>query len=354
MSVSLDVTFVEQRMAELGLSRAATATRANLSDNTIRRVCDGNAVSRATATALAEALGCEPWWLVLDVNDPTRALLADANAAGRTGDPSDAAVLQGWSPERPVSDWRRTVNGLSYRVYRMRYSADGRTGRGKRYSVADLADDAREDVREKVLRHPDACLRLSRCAHFPRNFAVVEAAGRDEYWVVDEWPVGETLESLLRNGPLATAQAQAVAVGLAEALRELHSLSMVAREFNPTTITVTDSGDVVLTDLELAKLLDGAPTVSPPDALGWPCDGYRAPELGGPDVGIAADLYSWGRVVTRVLLDRLPEAGREADALSRTALAPGAKKSLLRCLDPRPSQRPKDIGVVLRSLKHWA
>ena len=54
---------------------------------------------------------------------------------------------------------------------------------------------------------------------------------------------------------------------------------------------------MVLTDFELAKLLDGNPTV----AGRWPDDEYRAPEIGEEGIDERADLYSWGRILVRAI-----------------------------------------------------
>ena len=111
-------------------------------------------------------------------------------------------------------------------------------------------------------------------------------------------------------------------------------------------------GHAVLTDFELAKLLDGSPSVSGQ----WPEDPFRAPEVEGKTVTAAADLYSLAHVAAACVagLKRDYDPGEAAKVLEKAGLPKGASRLLLDCLEPVPANRPADFSVVVRELGRWA
>jgi serine/threonine protein kinase len=107
----------------------------------------------------------------------------------------------------------------------------------------------------------------------------------------------------------------------------------------------------VLTDFELAKLLDGSPSVSSE----WPEDPFRAPELeAGESVSAAdyprADLYSLGCLAAAAITGQTPAAGQAASVLRQAALPPRLKRLLADCVRPVPSQRPPGIAPLIKEL----
>jgi serine/threonine protein kinase len=141
--------------------------------------------------------------------------------------------------------------------------------------------------------------------------------------------------------------------GIAAGLLALHEAKVVRRELSPRFVTLRKKDlSPVLTDFELAKLLDGAPTVSP--AGGWPDDPYLAPEVvSRGTVDGRADLYSWGRVFVRCLTGRLPEPGADADAVRASALPAAVRSVLVACLALPRSDRPASAADVLKALRKW-
>jgi serine/threonine protein kinase len=108
----------------------------------------------------------------------------------------------------------------------------------------------------------------------------------------------------------------------------------------------------VLTDFELAKLLDGVPTVSPTG--GWPDDPYLAEEVvSRGTVDGRADLYSWGRVFVHCLLGHLPDPVADADAVRNATLPATVRTVLISCLALPKSDRPASVADVLKALKKW-
>lgn len=80
------------------------------------------------------------------------------------------------------------------------------------------------------------------------------------WWVIDYWNDGETLETVLQAGALQADAILKILKGIAEGLAVLHSHEIIRRELNPKSILITsESGEAILTEFELAKLLDGSP-----------------------------------------------------------------------------------------------
>jgi len=112
---------------------------------------------------------------------------------------------------------------------------------------------------------------------------------------------------------------------------QVADVSQIAEE-----ITRADDQRAVLTDFELAKLVDTGPTVS----TSWPDDPYRAPEVEDATASERSDLYSWARVLLRVATgEELPEKGQDGDTLTRVGLPKAVWRVALDCLSPGPSDR---------------
>ena len=103
------------------------------------------------------------------------------------------------------------------------------------------------------------------------------------WWVIDEWIDGTGLDDLLRSGKPDGCLSRQWIKEIAESLLALHEKEVLRRELSPKTVLIDDeSRSAILTEFELAKLLDGSPTVSKEE---WPIDPYRAPEAASEKFG---------------------------------------------------------------------
>jgi hypothetical protein len=108
----------------------------------------------------------------------------------------------------------------------------------------------------------------------------------------------------------------------------------------------------ILTDFELAKLIDGKRTVRPDGD--WPDDPYLALEAKGEaPVDARADVYSWGRVFVHGAAGALPRAGDESAALRSVTLPPNVLTLVEGALSKNRSNRPSDMTEILKALKRW-
>lgn len=297
----------------------------------------------ATVKGLAEYLGVEP----IDLIDESEYSIAPSSSPSET---AHASALCEWEIERPLTEVLSASNGIQHRVYRMRHSRIAtKIGRGKRYDFAHLPDDEHERLKTHVLRHPIVCDAVAGSPAFPVNYSVYPDREPGVWWVIDEWVEGSTLSERLASCDLDDSQPPRLARLLAEALGLMHGAGIVCREFGPQRVLLDDEkGRVLLTDFELAKLTDGSPTVSE----NWPDDPYRAPEVGAGEATPAADVFSWGRVVTHLIVGSLPPCGEEAVRLGRR-VPKGVRNLLVSCCSPLRDDRPQNMVEPLRVASEW-
>ena len=213
-----------------------------------------------------------------------------------------------------------------------------------------------------ALRHPQVVPLLDAGAHQGVPFLVLQ------------WVEGESLEErLLRQGPLAPAEAARVLHGVAGALAHCHAQGVLHRDLKPGNVLLRRSdGAGLLTDFGLARGLVDAATLAGTDArtlsgagLGTP--GFWAPEQARGEherVGPRADVYGLGATLYAALTGVAPHEGpdlvsllqaHERPPLPPSARAPGVPPALdavcLRCLAPDPAGRYPDVTALEADLQ---
>lgn len=331
------------RLKKLMLARELTledlVEQSLVSKQTAQRLIRGGETRMSTLRDVAAALGVRAMDLVhpSEYETPT---LADA-----------AEPASDWEIGEPLAMVRSASNGLSYRVFRMQHRHQPtRYGRGKRYELFELPTDEKEQLRAQLIRHTEVCDRVGRCQQLPVCYATYPETSRWVWWVIDEWIDGNTLAEFLKKGRPTVAQAAGWALELAEGLAAVHAAGVVRRELNPNNVLVrAKDGALVLTDFELAKLAGDQPTVSGD----WPDDPYRAPEVETGASGPSADLYSWARVVARLVTGEIPTRGQELAALQSKVSARVANL-VAQCALLPPSDRCQSVDEVLPTVRKWA
>lgn len=93
---------------------------------------------------------------------------------------------------------------------------------------------------------------------------VVGAAGLDVLpWIVMELVRGESLQELLRRGPLAPPEAARIGLAVLGALRAAHAVGIVHRDVKPANVLLGAHGRVVLTDFGIAHVQGEDPSPRP-------------------------------------------------------------------------------------------
>ncbi len=340
--VHLDPDKLKRRLLQAGISKTAISLATGLSRATIDRAFAGQGIFNSTAQRLVKQLGIER---VEEV------VLWD-NTEASQGQSGDALVAGEWRIDEYLGPTVTASNELQYRICRMRHEfVPERLGRGKWYDLRHLNQSERDRRREHLVRHSRVCDRLKNHPTVATNFNSQPGPVGDTWWVVDEWLDGPTLAAQLDVGPVEQARLPRLMREIAEGLKALHQANIMFRELAPSRVILAgEKGRAVLTEFELAKLLDKAPSVS----ADWPDDPYRAPEIGGPTVDYRADLYSWARIFVHAATGELPEQGEEEDSLTQVDVPKALWRLVLDSLSPGPSDRPESLDLILRAVENWS
>ncbi len=159
------------------------------------------------------------------------------------------------------------------------------------------------------------------------------------------------MELRLNRGPLEKEQLRIVMTEIAQGLEGLHRAGVIRRQLTPESI-VLGKRSVVLTDFELAKLLDGSPTV---DVGERPDDLYVAPEIrdGDPATDFRADIFSWAMIMVRAATGAVIQ---DCEFVANKLAAIGIPRSfislIVNCLGP-VTTRPENMNKILLALKKW-
>ena len=207
----------------------------------------------------------------------------------------------------------------------------GAGGMGEVYRARDRRlgrDVALKVLAEEMSGNPERLKRLEQEARAASslnhpNVVVVYDIGEADVsgratpvlYVAMELLKGESLSSLIAEGPISLRRFLDVAVQLAEGLTVAHEAGLVHRDLKPSNIMVGPHGHVKILDFGLAKILapDGADTSGPTAILDTEpgvvmgTAGYMSPEqVRGERATAASDQFSLGCVLYEMLTGRPP------------------------------------------------
>lgn len=226
-----------------------------------------------------------------------------------------------------------------------------RQARGKRFDLREMTTDEEQRCRTWIKRHPNVCESLYDHPNIVRNLTAFHDPNEKFYWVVDEWVDGEPLQRVLGCKPFSQSDTKGLLLDIARGLQGLHDHGIVRRELNPATVLVRHSdGRAILTEFELAKLIDRGPTVSTDE---WPADPYRAGEADADDVDVRADVYSWARIGIHTAVGELPEIGREEAALEQIEIPSSVRDCLISSAAVFRSDRPDSMAAIIPIIEGW-
>ncbi|MER5895715.1 PQQ-binding-like beta-propeller repeat protein [Streptomyces sp. NPDC001876] len=192
--------------------------------------------------------------------------------------------------------------------------------------------------------------------------AVVDAAPEAEQpWMATTYIEGHTLaQRIAAEGPLNGAELRRLAIGLAEALRDIHRVGVVHRDLKPSNVVLSPEGPRVI-DFGISRAVDQQTLTMTGRVIGTPP--FMSPEqLQAPrGVGPRSDVFSLGTLLVYAATGHGPF---DADSPYLTAYqvvheepSLGAVPAVLRaviepCLDKEPEGRPSadELLVLLRDL----
>ncbi|MFD5695245.1 protein kinase domain-containing protein [Streptomyces rubiginosohelvolus] len=192
--------------------------------------------------------------------------------------------------------------------------------------------------------------------------AVVDAAPEaDQPWMATTYIEGPTLaQRITDEGPLDGVELRRLAIGLAEALRDIHRVGVVHRDLKPSNVVLSAEGPRVI-DFGISRAVDQQTLTMTGRVIGTPP--FMSPEqLQAPrGVGPRSDVFSLGTLLVYAATGHGPF---DADSPYITAYqvvheepslgaVPDALRAVVEpCLDKDPERRPSvdELLVLLRDL----
>lgn len=191
----------------------------------------------------------------------------------------------------------------------------------------------------------------------------------NSYYMVMEFVDGPNLKTRLRElgeaGELMPLEeAVHIALSVADALDYAHRHGMVHRDIKPANIMLTSTGQVILSDFGIARMINTTTLTASGAMVGTPA--YMAPEQGLGKVGDKrSDIYSLGVVLYQMVTGKLPfdadtplgivlkhiNAPLTPPTLLNPDLPPGIEAVITRALAKDPDQRYQNAADFAADLR---
>ena len=249
---------------------------------------------------------------------------------------------------------------------------DGRLGRQAAIKIlpSELCESAErrqrflEEARSaSAINHPNACVIYD-----------VGETDAGQPFIAMEFVEGETLRTLVKQGPLATELVVEFGMQIAQALQAAHEARLIHRDIKSTNVMIDKRGHAKVLDFGLAKRVDEEQRLDETKAMlthegqvvGTPT--HMSPEQAvGKEVDHRSDLFSLGVVFYEMLTGRLPFTGDTLGDITQQICqkAPPAiarfnydlpqelERITMKCLQKDPDRRYQsaaDLTVDLRNL----
>lgn len=126
---------------------------------------------------------------------------------------------------------------------------------------------------------------------------------RTQPYLVMPYLSGGTLKQMLTGTPMPYQTAAKILLPVARALYSAHQQGMIHRDVKPSNILLTDSGEPMLSDFGVAKILeeDGTTAELTATGVGIGTPEYMAPEQAEKTIDHRADIYSLGTVLYEMI-----------------------------------------------------
>ena len=287
---------------------------------------------------------------------------AGSNVPAATGDPAIPIPAESEKPPRFVAG---TIVADRYRIVALL----GQGGMGEVYRAEDLQlhrtvalkflTQSRADDPVWLARfYNEARLALAVThRHVCRVYDIGQAG--DEAFICMEYIDGEDLASLLRRiGKVPLDKAVDIARQLCHGLAAAHAMGVLHRDLKPANIMLDGRGQVRITDFGIAALVKPAGVAA--SVAGTPA--YMAPELlSGKPATVRSDFYALGLVLYEMITGRHPKppagptGGRDRLSIAPPSqivedVDPAIERTIMRCLEPKPDDRPASVYEVLAML----
>ncbi|MGW2724394.1 endo alpha-1,4 polygalactosaminidase [Streptomyces sp. NPDC001492] len=236
----------------------------------------------------------------------------------------------------------------------------GRSDSGRQVAVkvvhAPYAQD--EEFRTRFRQEVTAARRVSGAFTAPVLDADPDA---EQPWMATLYVPGRTLsDTVAKDGPLRGRALRMLALGLVEALRDIHRVGMVHRDLKPSNVLMAEDGPRVI-DFGISYAVDNEALTMTGRLIGTPP--FMSPEqFAAPrEVTGASDIFSLGSVLVYAASGNRPFDGSSPyltgyqvmyEAPDLNGVAEPLRSIAERCLDKDPAARPglDELRRMLREL----
>ncbi|MFJ8946978.1 serine/threonine-protein kinase [Streptomyces sp. NPDC102395] len=252
----------------------------------------------------------------------------------------------------------RIGSGVTGTVWRAHDEVGEREVAVKRpHSPDDPDDEEQRRAAHRLYREARAAARVDHPSAVAIHDVVMEEdEGRQDAlpWIVMESVRGESLDEVLRRGPLTPTEAARIGLAVLGALRAAHAVGIVHRDVKPTNVLLAEPDRVVLTDFGIADTQGEEAPVQGGGQLLVDHGEFVAPErtCGLGAAGPAADLWSLGVLLYAAVEGRAPGHAGSADGRPEPKEAGPLGPLLVRLLERDPERRPSatEVAAVLEAV----
>ncbi len=228
----------------------------------------------------------------------------------------------------------------------------GRKVRIKQYDVPSVG--SQKELEEAVARFKRDMAALIQAGAHP-NLVMPYKFHRDEssderYYLIMEWPGGQTLTERIAAGPIATEEQLRILKSVALALAHCHERQVIHRNLSPASIYLDTDGRVKVGDFDFARVPAVSRTLAQTGVL-LVAGRHVSPEQAfhAHDVDARADVYSLGAVWYDMLFRPQADEPLDRARIAQAPLSEDGQEILLSMLAERRSDRPASMVEV----QHW-
>ena len=212
----------------------------------------------------------------------------------------------------------------------------------ERYVAVKVITTSGQQSEKFLKRFEREAKALAQLSH-PNIVKVLDFGDQDGIpYLVMEYLQGGTLKKLLGRS-MEPQQAASILLPICQALEYAHTHGIIHRDVKPSNILMTDSGQPMLSDFGIAKMLEAHETLDlTGTSVGIGTPEYMAPEQGRGKADNRSDIYSVGIVFYEMITGHKPY-------VADTPLA----VVLMHATDPLPNPRkyldtlPVDVEKIL-------